>query len=102
MPSFIDGGWFDLASFGVALLYALYRKIRFNKHVWICKETGIDVADGVGLFPLLMLAMASFSTPALHSLLTSNKIIPSVAGVVAPMAILEEDAPRESLRITSP
>lgn len=80
-----------MASFGAALLYALYRKMRFNRHGWICRETGIDVANGVGLFPLLMLAMASFSTPALHSLLTSNKIILSVAGVVALLAILEED-----------
>ena len=95
MLSFIDGGWFDMASFAVALLYALYRKLRLNRHVWICRETGIDVANGVGLFPLLMLATASFSTPALHSLLISNKVILSVAGVVALMAILEEDEVRE-------
>ena len=90
MPSFIDGTWFDMASFLVAIAYALYRKLRFDDHRWVCKETGIDVANGVGLFPLFMLAMAIFSSGALHNLLVSNKLILSVAGVVALLAILDE------------
>lgn len=90
MPSFIDGAWFDMVSFIVALLYALYRKLRFNNHRWVCKETGIDLANGVGLFPLFMLAMAIFSSSALHEVLISNKLILSVAGAVALLAILDE------------
>ena len=90
-PSFIDGAWFDIASILVALSYAVYRKLRFGNHRWTSRETGIDVANGVSLFPLFMLTVASFSTEALHTLLSSSKIILSVAGIVALLAILDED-----------
>ena len=74
----------------VAVAYAIYRKLRFNDHRWICRETGIDIANGVGLFPLFLLAITVFHGQTLQTLTDSAKIIFSVAGIVALLAILDE------------
>jgi hypothetical protein len=67
------------------LLYAGIRTRRSNpRRKLISRETGVE------LFPLLMLAIASVSTSALSELLHSNRLILSVAGVVALLAILED------------
>lgn len=89
--TFLDGNWFDICSLLGGLAYATYRCCRTKtRHPFISKQTGLDVANGVGLFPLLMLALASVSTSALSSLLASNKLILSVAGVLALLAILDD------------
>ncbi len=91
LQPYLDGNWFDILSLLGGLLYAGLRARRSNpRHKLISRETGVDVANGVGLFPLLMLATASFSSSALSELLHSNRLILSVAGVVALLAILED------------
>ena len=88
---YLDGNWFDICSLFGGIFYAVYRAKRsVKRHKIISKDTGIDVANGVGLFPLAVLAIASFSSSALMALLSSNRLILSVAGVVALLAILEE------------
>lgn len=87
----VDGHWFDICSLIGGLIYALIRWARHGRqHKLISKETGLDIANGVGLFPLLVLSFASFSTTALNALLQSNRLILSVAGIVALLAVLED------------
>jgi hypothetical protein len=86
-----DGNWVDVGTLVVALFYAYYRRGEHQR--LISKETGLRVAHGVALFPLFLLACSSVSSSALNALLHSHKIILSVAGVVALLAILEEDPP---------
>lgn len=87
-----DGNWVDVATFAVAVGYAIYHCAK-DKIAVISKQTGLRIAHGVALFPLLLLSLASLSTPALTALTHSHKIILSVAGVVALLAILEDGPP---------
>jgi hypothetical protein len=92
---YLDGNWFDICSLTGGIFYAGFRCHKTTpKRKLISKDTGVDVANGVGLFPLLMLAIASFSSSALSELIHSNRLILSVAGVVALLAILEEPPPQ--------
>lgn len=87
-PSF-ESGWFDILSLLVAIGYALNQASK-KKLKLISRETGLEVANGVSLFPLFMLVIAGFYGPALSAVLHSNKLILCVAGIVALLAILEE------------
>lgn len=88
---YLDGSWLDGMSLLCAVIYAEVRRRKSSpRRKIICKETGIDIANGVGLFPLLVLALTTFSSVMLTKLLEANKLILSVAGVVALLAILDE------------
>lgn len=91
LTGLIDGGWFDIASLIVSAVYAVYRKVRVRSAgKWICRDTSLDILNGVALFPLLMLALSCVATKALAALEHSSPIILSVAGIVALFAVLEE------------
>lgn len=75
-----DGNWVDLLTFLVAVAYAGFQCYRNGKQRFISKETGLTVAHGAALFPLVLLTGASISSHALDALLHSHKIILSVAG----------------------
>ncbi len=91
LSAHVDGHWFDICSLIGGVIYAVFRWARDGcQHNLISKETGLDIANGVGLFPLLVLSFASFSTTALNALLQSNRLILSVAGIVALLAVLED------------
>ena len=77
-----------MGSFACAALYAGYNRAT-GQH-WISRQTGLDLANGVSLFPLLLLALSVFSTKLLHVVVSSNKLILAVAGAVALFAILEK------------
>ena len=93
MPNWLDGNWVDILTLAVALVYAVAKCYRAEGQRLVSKETGLQVAHGVALFPLLLLALSSLSSAALNALLHSHKIILSVAGVVALLAILEDEPP---------
>jgi hypothetical protein len=88
---YVDGGWMDCLSLFSALIYAEWRR---SKHTpprkIICRETGVDIANGVSIFPLFILSLSSVSSFMLKNLQGSNKLILSVAGIVALLAILED------------
>jgi F0F1-type ATP synthase assembly protein I len=94
--SLIDGGWFDIATVLVALLLSILKCIRHG-YSFISGETGRNILHGIAIFPLFMLAISVFSNEALQSLLSSNKIILSVAGFVALFSILEDEFERPFL-----
>jgi len=93
--AFIDGGWFDIATVAVALLLSILKSMR-RGYRFISGETGRNILHGIAIFPLFMLAISFLSTEALQSLLTSNKIILSVAGFVALFSILEDEFERRA------
>lgn len=90
MLSLIDGGWFDIVTVVVALMLSALKCFR-HKHPFVSRETGRNILHGIAIFPLFMLAISVFSNEALQSLLASNKIILSVAGLVALFSILEDE-----------
>ena len=93
-----DGSWFDMASAGVAFFYAGWHwKRSGSPQPFLSKERGFDFANGLSLFPLLMLTLAAFSMQALTELLHSNRLILTVAGVMAILAILEDEPVTASL-----
>ena len=88
--AWIDGNWVDIGSLVVALLYAALRAYRKGTKK-ISRRTAMDVANGTSIFPLLMLGVSGISSKVLSELMTSNKLILSVAGVCALLALLEDD-----------
>lgn len=96
----IDGNWVDCMSLIVAVGYAAYRHRAANigpsvanvpKRKFISKKTAGEVANATSLFPLFMLSVSAFDTRILTALISSNKLILAVAGVVALLSILDDD-----------
>ena len=93
LTNLFDGGWVDTLTILTAILYSVYIHHKVGKPAgqkFVSRDTGLAVAHGVALFPLFLLAVSSLSSAALEQLLHSHKIILSVAGLVALLAILEE------------
>ena len=91
VTQYVDGNWLDVISLIVAVIYAAHRKRKDPSRVKIIsRDTGVDIANGVGIFPLMVLSVASVSSVALKRLVEGNKLILSVAGIVALLAILDD------------
>jgi hypothetical protein len=91
-----DGNRVDVATLILALLYAAIMHRRVGKALGrkpISMQTGLCVVHGIALFPLLLLSLSVFSSQALEELVHSDKIIISVAGIVALLAVLEDRPP---------
>ena len=87
-----DGNWFDLASFGFALVYAFWRSKKApTRHGLISKASAMNIANGTSLFPLLALSLSLFSSHLLEEIIHANRLILSVAGLCALLALLEDD-----------
>ncbi len=96
---FADGSWFDIVSLVVAIVYAVLRWTKCSgAYNLVSRTTGFDVLNGVSIFPLFMLALSVVSSSVLASILTSNKLILSTAGLVALFAVLEDVNPSKSER----
>ncbi len=99
----IDGNWIDDCSFVMAASWAVARywkgrrlppgrsaRLKRSPNPFFCKATAVDVANGVCIFPLCILAMSLFSDWLLNALLMANRLILSVAGVAALFGVLED------------
>lgn len=87
----IDGNWVDMCSLVVALTYALWKANRRSPKKFVSRSTSLDVANGTSLFPLLLLGLSLISSKLLNELMHANKLILSVAGICALLAMLEGD-----------
>ena len=87
----IDGNWVDIGSLAVAVAYSSWKSSRRKDGKFVSKATALDLANGCSLFPLLLLGMTVISSPLLAELLKANKLILSVAGLCALLAMLEDD-----------
>jgi hypothetical protein len=91
LSGYIDGSWVDQFSLLGGTVYATREYIISNpKPKFISKTIAVHIAHGVVLFPLAMLGLSAFSTPLTHELLTSSRLILSIAGIVAFFAIVEK------------
>lgn len=92
----IDGNWIDILSIISGVIYVYYKRqcqsglTKAKKYKLISRKTGIDFGNGVALFPLLVLPLASISSEILTSLSGASKITIAMAGVFGVLAILEE------------
>jgi hypothetical protein len=87
---YFDGNWIDIGSLLGAVIYAVREsRLASPPQRIICRQTGVNIAHGIALFPLMILALSVFSSWLTHELLTTSKIILSAAGLVALLAILE-------------
>jgi hypothetical protein len=91
--SLIDGGWFDIVTFLVAVIVSV-AKCKRHKHKFVSGQTGRDILHGIAIFPLFTLMISVFSKEALQSLFSSSRIILSVAGAVALFSVLEDEFDR--------
>lgn len=88
--AWLDGNWVDISSLTVAIIYA-FLKMKRKKKKFISKATAVEIANGCSIFPLVLLGLSIVSSSILNELLHANKLILSVAGVCALLAMLEDD-----------
>lgn len=91
MSEWLDGNWVDIGSLIVAFLYALWKVRKSGERRYISRFTAIHLANGTSIFPLLLLGLSLFSSRLLTALLSANKLILSVAGICALLAMLEDE-----------
>lgn len=93
LPEFpIDGNWVDIGSLGTGLIYTIYSIIKNRDHTKLfSKQTGFSFANGIALFPLLIMTFSVMSSALIKGLVEASKISLSAAGFFALLAILEED-----------
>lgn len=84
----------NIASLAVAIIYGIARSKKLKQRL-ISKATGLTIANGISLFPLVLLVASTAWPTALTALLESNKVILSIAGIVALLSILEDFAKPE-------
>lgn len=92
----LDGSWVDMWTLGVAAVYTGLRR-------FVCRSFGgeaimYDISHGVTIFPMLLLSATAFSTTAIHTLMTGNKLVISLAGLFALLALLKRtfERPQEA------
>ena len=94
--SFIDGHWVDVSSLVCGFLMVAEKRRRLalqpESHLYplLSRKTSLEFGNGVAVFPLLLMVVASVSSAALQGLLASSKITLAIAGVSGAMAILED------------
>jgi len=92
-PSFIDGGWFDIATFLVAVLFASIKCLR-GHHRFILRANGFSILNGMAIFPLVLLITSIVWKEAIDNILRSNHLMFAGAGAVALFALLEDEFDR--------
>ena len=87
-----DGSFVDCASILIAVAPAIWQRAKTEpRRPIICKATGVDIANGVSFFPLILLCLAVFSTKAVYLLLATNRLILTIAGLFSLFALLEKE-----------
>lgn len=76
----IDGSSTDMATLGVAFLYAFLRACRRG---WKAEGFVSDMSYGLSLYPMLLLSLVALSSWAMKELQSSNKVLMSLAGVIS-------------------
>ena len=86
-----DGNWVDCGSVVTGLLYLAFRTFRLRgKRKFVSKWSALDFANGIALFPQLLLIFCVFSTDIVEGLLAASKISLCIAGGFALMASLDD------------
>jgi hypothetical protein len=97
-----DGSWGDVGSLCTGALWvglqarrrillASLNAYRPGTASLIGRATGADFATGVSFFPFFLLVLAPLSSQLLAGLLDGNKVILSVAGLIALTGAIRDD-----------
>jgi cell division protein FtsW (lipid II flippase) len=99
----IDGSWIDDFSYVVAVVWMIARYMKRRRQpvrrptrrphalkMFFCRVTAMDFACGVCVFPLCGLAASVFSDRMMVALISGNRLLLSVAGVVALFSVVED------------
>ena len=89
----LDGNWIDIGSLisgGCIVLLSSYIKTQHAKVKFISKETAKRFADGIAIFPLMLLAVSPLSSQIIHDFETSSRLTMAISGVFGLFAILED------------
>lgn len=79
----IDGSLTDILTLVVAALYAFFRLCRCSYRERTTERFISDLSYGVSIYPLLLLALTAVSSKATEQLMQGNKVIMSLAGIMA-------------------
>ena len=85
-----DGNWIDISSILVASAYAAYKKRKLTITKWTDRRLAFHLANGLGLFPVMILALGVFSKGLLNELVEANRATLFIAGAFALMAMLDD------------
>jgi hypothetical protein len=94
-----DGGqlfsavyWVDALSLSFAVVFAIGRAM-FLKQKILSRGTALGMCNGIVLVPLGMLVISTYSDKVLTSVIQSNRVVLSLAAVVALFTIVEDALP---------
>lgn len=79
----IDGSLTDILTLVIAAFYAFVRMCRSTYHQRSAERFISDLSYGVSIYPLLLLALTAVTSKATEQLMQGNKVIMSLAGIMA-------------------
>lgn len=88
-----NGHWLDITTIAVAVAFAFLQRGRTpkaNRPRIISVAMAGEVANGMAVFPLLLVVASSVSESAAQALLATNRVIMFIAGLYAIAAIFED------------
>jgi hypothetical protein len=84
--------WVDAASLTVAVIFAIGRAT-FLKQKLLSRSTALGICNGIVIVPLGLMAVSTYWDGALTCVIQSNRVVLSLAAVVALFTIVEEALP---------
>lgn len=99
----IDGNETDVLTLLIAGGYASFRRcVEFFRAKWhpgerrdVLVEWVFDLSHGLAIYPMLLLSAVAFSNTALSTLQSSNRVLMSLAGIMALVMILKRSFERK-------
>jgi hypothetical protein len=89
--SSIDGNWVDIGSFITGFIYIIWLRCSGSRTVpFLSKNTAFDFANGLSVFPLILLTLSPIASVLMKGLVDASKISLGVAGMFSLFAILED------------
>lgn len=97
--SSIDGSWVDIGSIITGILYIIWLRFRRSRRVpFLSKNTAFDFANGISVFPLILLTLSPIASVLMEGLIDASKISLGVAGIFSLFAILEASASGKKIK----
>lgn len=81
MLAIIDGNVHDVLTIGISAVYSIGMSARVK--VRKSERFAASLSYGLSLYPLMLVACTAFSTAAAPALLSTNKVLMSLAGITA-------------------
>lgn len=90
-PRYVDGHWIDIGSLLAGFSYAAYEQIvACTKGHLLSAATGMNIAKGSALLPLIVLSLPVMSSWLRNELIKARQLTLSIAGCVAFFATIAD------------